>query len=205
MGIGWISRLVLIGLLVSVGCIPYLGIPEMTQEGAYYDETFGWFESTLRFNSEEIEEQQTADDVARIAAVSIHMLLEMAEEYDHPEYMDVDAMLPHIRDSKVRVVTADLFEIYCRDEAIACNTRAYPGAPNIIYLKNGSSYSCLNDYTLGHEFLHSLLLGINHPGNVDHSAPDVFVWDSTDPNREWQEDSAEDRIYRNPLTKCENN
>jgi hypothetical protein len=189
-------------LLFAVSCISYESVLDRTMVGSYEDPEFGLFDATLKFNSDEIEPEQDAHDMARLAAISMHELRNIGEDYNIPEYGLVEDMLPYVKDSEVRVASEESFEYYCPVGSIACNMAVEPWGKNVIILKDGPAYSCANRNTIGHEYLHSLLRGIGHPENISHNAPHVFVWRNDEVERHWHDDSAEEYIRINPASEC---
>lgn len=187
--------LLLFALLAFTACDFYQAVGEMTEEGSYLDPEFGTFTTTLEFNGPDIQRQYSATDIARIASISVRTLREIGEELGVEEYSNIKGMLPCVQNNLVRVTTKESYLYFCPLGSIACNNN------NIVYLKEGSSYTCLNTYTIGHEFIHSALNCLRVEGNSNHSAPGAFVWVDGQ-ERVWNTETAEHRIHINPEVYC---
>lgn len=186
-----------------MACGPvYEPIPEMTQHGSYIDLTYGEIKVELKFDDPETEPEQSADEIARIASIAINSLVDMGKKKGIAEYQRGEAMFPYIENLDIRVVEDySNYIVFCRANTVACNKDEGFEVSNI-YLLGGSSYSCRNDYTIGHEILHSLLRGINVSGNTEHTTPYIFAWNPEDNVDGWNEDTVQEMIRVNPATRC---
>lgn len=178
---------------VCFGCYQ----PTHAEAGAFIDSEYGLFEVTLEFNDEDSAYTVTADELAETAAVSLHTVVEL-ELYN---YEEIEKAVPCVNDALIRVATKETYFSYCPEISIACNH-----SNNTIYLTDEVSYSCTNEYTPGHEFLHSIFRCLGKDEHKDHSTENVFAWENFEgqPFKNWNVNSAEHQI-KMKTQYCEQN
>lgn len=186
-------------LFLFSSCFPEF-VSVVETYGEYEDEEYGVFHSTLAFNSENIEIAHTADDVARIASLSLRMYKQLELE----NHENINDAVDCVNDSLIQVATEDTFFNYCPTTAIACN-RNRAGQGTGIFV-NEVVYNCRNRYTIGHEFLHDIVdcVGIPLERNAGHLTHNTFAWEGTEEVKDWNEESAEHYIMRHEDSKCSN-
>lgn len=181
----------------------YAEVAKMTEVGEYHSE-YGLFRAALKFNSEEIDKEYDAEDYARIASLTLETMVEVGKQNDIPEYINWENMISSVDDVEIRVATRDSFYDFCPPGTIACNM-LLPDEKNKIYMRSDGGYKCIVTYSAPHEYLHSLLYAIEHPDNINHEAPLVFVWNGADEPRIWREGTIEDIARLDERARCDYN
>lgn len=184
-------------LLLLSGC-GKVDLTDFETETAIRNTSLGTFEVTLH-RDRDVESQYSAQDLARIAQVTVEALNEAGRRWDLDEYKDAEQLAGCLRYVEVFAVEEEDYTNYCPDEkSIACfNSLDYA-----IYLAENGGYQCVAHYPPGHEMMHQILTCLGHPGNGTHAAPHVFAWNPTDGISGWAEDTAETIIELDPRSVC---
>jgi hypothetical protein len=192
-------RFFLMLALVLMGCGPEY-IAEQRFFGNFYDEEFGWFQTTLEFNSVDIDIEHTPDEVAETASAALHAFREIGRSKGM-DYEALEQALPCVQDSLVRV--AD--DAYYYDTCPGYSIGHYLPRDGVVLLSIPAGYSCRNlSPIIGHEFLHAIVECLGLKGNAEHTTPFVFGLNPEDGIAGFAEDTAEGLLAYHPTAECAN-